>query len=88
MRVRRRGKFVVALVEERRFEGAAHHQAPALLQNLHGPGLNPIEPKWMHGKRAVAEPDGLITLEELERRVCVHFDCELEPPLRVAEKAA
>lgn len=52
------------------------------------PWLNPIEPKWMHGKRAVAEPDGLIYLAELERRVCVHFDCEIEPHLRVAEKAA
>jgi hypothetical protein len=52
------------------------------------PWLNPIEPKWMHGKRAVAEPDGLLSLEELERRVCVHFDCEIEPHLRVAEKAA
>lgn len=52
------------------------------------PWLNPIEPKWMHGTRAVAEPDGLIMLEELERRVCVHFDCEIEPHLCVAEKAA
>jgi len=52
------------------------------------PWLNPIEPKWMHGKRAIAEPDGLITLDELERRVCVHFDCGIEPHLRVAEKAA
>jgi hypothetical protein len=52
------------------------------------PWLNPIEPKWMHGKRAVAEPDGLLTFEELERRVCLHFDCEMEPHLTVAEKAA
>jgi hypothetical protein len=52
------------------------------------PWLNPIGPKWMHGKRAVAEPNGLITTEELERRVCVHFDCEIEPHLTAAEEAA
>ena len=25
------------------------------------PWLNPIEPKWVHGKRKVVEPEGLIT---------------------------
>ena len=39
------------------------------------PWLNPIEPKWMHGKRAVVEPAGLLTAEELERRVCDYYQC-------------
>jgi hypothetical protein len=34
------------------------------------PWLNPIEPKWVHGKRAVSEPERLLTAEELEGRVC------------------
>jgi hypothetical protein len=30
------------------------------------PWLNPIEPKWVHGKRAVSEPDRLLSAAELE----------------------
>jgi transposase len=52
------------------------------------PWLNPIEPKWRHAKRAVAEPDGLLSFEELERRVCARFACDPEPHLSLAEKAA
>lgn len=52
------------------------------------PWLNPIEPHWMHGKRAVAEPDGLITTDELERRVCAHFACDMEPHLALPEMVA
>ena len=33
------------------------------------PWLNPIEPKWTHGKKRVAEPARLLTMEELECRV-------------------
>jgi transposase len=33
------------------------------------PWLNPIEPKGVHGKRAVSEPDRLLTADELEARV-------------------
>ncbi len=33
------------------------------------PWLNPIEPKWVHGKKRVVEPARLLTMEELERRV-------------------
>lgn len=48
------------------------------------PWLNPIEPKWMHGKRAIAEPNRLLTAEELERRVCAYYGCGSEPHLRIA----
>jgi hypothetical protein len=33
------------------------------------PWLNPIEPKWMHGKRRVAEPDRTLTIQELADRI-------------------
>jgi transposase len=38
------------------------------------PWLNPIEPRWVHAKRAVCEPDGELTPAELRRRLCEHFD--------------
>jgi transposase len=34
------------------------------------PWLNPIEPKWVHGKRRVVEPTRLLTAHELEDRIC------------------
>ena len=33
------------------------------------PWLNPIEPKWVHGKRAVSEADRLLSADEREARV-------------------
>ena len=48
---------------------------------IKAPWLNPIEPKWVHSKRAVAEPDGLLTAQELADRVCAYFDCAHEDHL-------
>jgi hypothetical protein len=45
------------------------------------PWLNPIEPKWMHGKRAVVEPERKLTAAELQRRPCDHYRCPLVQPL-------
>ena len=45
------------------------------------PWLNPIEPEWMHGKRAVVEPDRKLTAAELQRRLCDHYRCPLVQPL-------
>lgn len=45
------------------------------------PWLNPIEPKWLHGKRAVAEPNGILSAEELTRRVCRYYGCACLEPL-------
>ena len=39
------------------------------------PWLNPIEPKWVHGKRAIAEPARLLSAHEVADRVCAHFGC-------------
>lgn len=33
------------------------------------PWLNPIEPKWVHGKRRVVDADGLLTAQDLAERV-------------------
>lgn len=40
------------------------------------PWLNRIEPKWVHGKRAIVEPARLLTASELRQRVCDYFACE------------
>src|SRR4051794_41499518 len=40
------------------------------------PWLNPIEPRWLHGKRAVVEPERTLTAHELMDRVHQHFGCE------------
>lgn len=50
------------------------------------PWLNPIEPKWMHGKRAIVEPARLLPALELADRVCARFDCVHEPHLVAPEK--
>jgi transposase len=46
------------------------------------PWLNPIEPKWLHGKRAIIEPDRKLTPDEVKDRVCAHFECSPTEPLK------
>ena len=46
------------------------------------PWLNPIEPKWMHGKRAIVEPDRKLTADEVKDRVCSYFGCPPAEPLK------
>jgi transposase len=48
---------------------------------IKSPWLNPIEPKWAHGKRAIVEPDRLLTAQEVKDRVCVYYACEQSQPL-------
>ena len=44
------------------------------------PWLNPIEPRWVHGKRAVREPTRLLAAQELIERVGTYYGGEnLEP---------
>lgn len=45
------------------------------------PWLNPIEPRWTHGKRRVVEPARLLTAEELIERVYDAYDCPHLPLL-------
>ena len=52
------------------------------------PWLNAIEPKWIHGKRKVVEPDRLLGANELAERVCAAFECPHYEHLSLAENAA
>ena len=52
------------------------------------PWLNPIEPKWVHGKRAVAEPDRLLSAAELEARVYAYYGSAGEAHLVMPKKVA
>jgi transposase len=52
------------------------------------PWLNLIEPKWVHGKRAVSESDRLLGAEELEARVYAYYRCEREAHLVMPKKVA
>ena len=49
------------------------------------PWLNPIEPKWAHGKRRVVEAGGLLTAKELAQRVCDTFGCDYEEHLAITQ---
>ena len=55
---------------------------------IKSPWLNPIEPRWVHGKRRVVEADRLLTAQELAERVCAHFHCPHYEHLVIAEKVA
>jgi hypothetical protein len=52
------------------------------------PWLNPIEPKWMHGKRWIVEPARLLTADEVVERVCASFGCLHEPHLSMLEEVS
>jgi transposase len=45
------------------------------------PWLNPIEPKWLAGKRRICEPDRLLPAAELAGRVCATYNCPHYPHL-------
>lgn len=52
------------------------------------PWLNPIEPKWVHGKRRVREADRVLTAQEVAERACAALDCPYEPHLVLPKKVA
>ena len=45
------------------------------------PWLDAIEPKWVHGKRAIIEPDRPLTSAEVVERVCGYYGCERLDPI-------
>ncbi len=51
------------------------------------PWLNPIEPKWVHGKRAIVQPDRLLSAHEVADRPCAYFGCPHEDHL-IQEKVS
>ena len=52
------------------------------------PWLNPIQAKWVHGKKAVVQADRLLPASELESRVYASFECSPESHLSKPEKVA
>ena len=52
------------------------------------PWLNAIEPRWVHAKRKVVEPEGLLGAYELAERVCRVFDCPHHEHLIVPQEVA
>jgi len=45
------------------------------------PWLNRIEPQWVHGKKAITEPERLLSAAEVETRVCEYYGCEQDEHL-------
>jgi len=56
-----------------RREGKSGVQIIPCLLPTKSPWLNNIEPKWIHGKRAVAEADSILSTQQLASRICVYF---------------
>jgi hypothetical protein len=52
------------------------------------PWLNPIAPKWVHGKRAIVAPDRLLSAREIRERVYTYDGCAEEAHHVISEKAA
>ncbi len=55
---------------------------------IRSPWLNPIEPRWTHGKRRVVEPARLLSAAELIERVYDAYDCPPLPLLPMPQKVA
>lgn len=49
---------------------------------IKSPWLNPVEPHWVHGKRAVVEPARTLTAAEVISRVCAYFEAAHIAPLK------
>jgi transposase len=60
---------------------------PCLLPTK-SPWLNPTEPKWIHGKHKVTEPERLLGAYELADRVCGVFGCTQEEHLSIPQEVA
>ena len=45
------------------------------------PWLNPIEPRRVHGKRAIVEPERTLSAQEVKERICDYYGCEHLAPL-------
>jgi transposase len=60
---------------------------PCLLPSK-SPWLNPIEAKWVHGKRNVSEADRILSADELEARVCAYYGSSQQPHLLMPKKVA
>ena len=41
------------------------------------PWLNPIEAKWVHGKKNIVEPERILSPLEIQQRLCSYYQCPL-----------
>lgn len=55
---------------------------------IKSPWLNPIESKWVHGKKRIVEPARPLSMQELETRVYDALDAEPADHLTMPEKVA
>lgn len=55
---------------------------------LESPWLDPIEPKWVHTKREVVEPDRLLSARDLAGRVGEALDCPYHDHIPMPEKTS
>jgi hypothetical protein len=55
---------------------------------IKSPWLNPIEPKWVHGKRRVVEPDRLLPAAELIERVYAALGAVHDEPPAIPAQVA
>jgi hypothetical protein len=72
--------------EVKKSGGEAGVRIVSCLLPKQSPWLNAIEPKWVHAKRKVVEPDGLLGAYELADRVCRVFGCPHYEHLSVPRK--
>jgi hypothetical protein len=49
---------------------------------IKSPWLNAIEPKGVHGKKAIAEPERQLAAQEITDRVCNYYGCPPVEPLK------
>jgi transposase len=50
------------------------------------PWLNPIEPKWVHSKRRIVEPERLLSGQEIAERVCQALECPYHEHIPIPKK--
>ena len=46
------------------------------------PWLNAIEPKWVHGKKAITEPERMLTAQETKDRIYDYYGTKPVKPLK------
>jgi hypothetical protein len=70
------------------FQLSSHPRFPGVLPPTKSPWLNAIEPKWVHSKRQVTEPERLLGAYELADRVCKVFGCADDENLSILQEVA
>lgn len=87
-----KSKFVTEWIaaHNQKVKNGGHHgvRIVACFLPKKSPWLNAIEPKWIHGKRKVVEPERLLGAYELAERICEVFGCAHEEHLSIPQEVA